>query len=226
MKKIALLLLALTVLASCDNPRSRRVKMTESQEDKYTNPGTGIDLNNPGTGTGNTTDGIIPSDATHCKFSTDGASGFESTSTHLGAYTLCQSSTNKDVFYFQIKTPPVASTGDVKVCFIPQTASGSLSVFVGSAICSAFVDPKSVGKITFVKNTGFSNATINSVIFFKDTSYYYLRPVTTSNGTLISFTRALQTTLKAYEACLYYKDVNMSLCNDFKSVGQYVIKNF
>lgn len=225
MKKIAFLLLALTVFTSCDNPRSRRVKMTSSTEDKYTNPGSGIDLNNPGTGT-DKTDSIIPSDATHCKFSTDGVNGFESTSTHLGAYTLCQSSTNKDVFYFQVKTPPVASTGDVKICLIPQSSSGSLSVFVGNAVCSAFVDPKSVSKITFVKNTGFSNAIINSVIFFKDTSYYYLKPVTTSNGTLVSFTRGLQTTLKAYEACLYYKDVNMSLCNDFKSVGQYVIKNF
>lgn len=225
MKKIALLLLALTVLASCDNPRSRRVKMTESQEDKYTNPGTGIDLNNPGTGT-DTTDSIVPSDATHCKFSKDGSSGFESTSTHLGAYTLCQSSTNKDVFYIQIKTPPVASTGDVKVCFIPQVITGETSFPVGKISCSLFPDPKSLAKITFAKNTGFSGAQINSVIFFKDTSYYYLKPVTTTNGTLISFTRGLQTTLKAYEACLYYKDVNMSLCNDFKSVGQYVIKNF
>lgn len=216
MKKITLLFLLLSVLAACDNPRSRRVKMTESTENAYTNDSdSGFNFNDSSSSGSTTTDSNIPSDATHCKFSSDGVSGFESTSTHLGAYTLCQSSTDKNVFYIQIKTPPVASTGDVNVCFIPQTTSGSTSIYVGNPMCSTFPDPKTVKKITFVKFTEYTNALINSVMFFKDTSYYY----STYGG--------YYKTLEAYGICMTYLAKGVTkYCENFKSVGQYVLKSF
>ena len=82
-------------------------------------------------------------------------------------------------------------------------------------MCGTFTDPKSEKKITFVKYTQYSSAIINSVIFFKDTSYYY--PV---------FNRYMMT-LDAYKTCMNMLAYGQtSYCESFKSVGQYVLKSF
>lgn len=216
-------LVLLLFVASCDSPRSKRSILTSSKNSLNT----GTDLSNVPT-TGNNTDPttptpttpttgsvVIPSDATHCKFSANGVDGFESTHSHIGSYTLCQSSTDKTVFYVQIKTPPVSSTGDVNVCFIPHTTSGSNSLYIGNPMCGSFTDPKGVKKITFVKYTQYSGALINSVMFFKDTSYYY--PM---YGRSVS-------TLDAYKDCMLRLNYGVSTyCTSFKNVGQYVLKTF
>lgn len=216
------ILALLLLITSCDSPRTKRSILTSSKNSLNT----GTDLTNVPT-TGNNTDTttdptkpatgsvVVPSDAAHCKFSADGVEGFESSSTHIGAYTLCQSSTDKTVFYVQIKTPPVSSTGDVKICFIPHTTSGSNSLYVGNPMCGSFSDPKGVKKITFVKYTQYSSALINSVMFFKDTSYYY--PMYGRNVS----------TLDAYKDCMYRLNYGVSTyCTSFKNVGQYVLKTF
>lgn len=220
MKKI-IVLLALSIMAtSCDSPRSQR-SVLGSSKSASTVAANGVSFGNSGTVTetvSDTTDSTastIPTDAKHCKFSTDGVNGFESTSSHLGSYTLCQSSSDKTVFYAQFKTPPVGSAGDVSVCFIPHTTASSTSIYVGNPMCGSFPNPKEVKKITFVKYTQYSDALINSVMFFKDTSYYY----PTFNRTMM--------TLDAYKQCMSYLAYgNSAYCTAFKGVNQYVLKNF
>lgn len=229
MKKTIALLSVLILIAACDNPRSQRTKYSSSQENSYSyspdNNGnsSGSDFSfsdgssdsGSNSGSTDTTNSIVPVDAKHCKFSSDGVNGFESSSTHIGAYTLCQSSTDKSVFYIQIKTPPVSSSGDTSVCFIPHTTSGSTSIYIGNPMCSTFPDPKSVKKITFVKYSQYTNALINSVMFFKDATYYY--PAAGKN----------MNTLAAYSQCMAALSVGNSLyCQSFRNVGQYVLKNF
>lgn len=216
MKKLIAPLILLLITTSCDSPRSQRSIISSSSSNGLTSGATtGTDLGTPTTVTDSTTSSVIPSDATHCKFSTDGVTGFASTSTHLGSYTLCQSSTDKTVFYAQFKTPPVGSNGDVSICFIPHTTSGSNSIYIGNPMCGTFTDPKSVKKITFVKYTAYSSALINNVMFFKDTYYYY--PMYGKNVM----------TLDAYKDCMYRLSLGVSTyCTSFKSVGQYVLQSF
>lgn len=220
MKKLIALVALLTLTASCDSPRSTRSLVSSKSSGSGTsNPitgSTGTDLSSTTTTTTQTAASNVPADASHCKFSTDGVNGFETTSTHLGSYTLCQSSTDKTVFYAQFKTPPVGSSGDVSICFIPHTTSGSNSIYVGNPMCGTFTDPKSVKKITFVKYTSYSSALINNVMFFKDTSYYYPAPY---NST--------QMTLNAYKICMNQLAYGVStFCQAYKNVGQYVMKSF
>jgi hypothetical protein len=224
MNKNLALFTILLVAVACDSPRAQRSTITSSTSNGSTTPAAnasnsgsnGVNLNPTTPTTTSTTATNIPADATHCKFSTDGINGFESTSTHLGSYSLCQSSSDKNVFYAQFKTPPVGSSGDVSVCFIPHTTSGSNSIYVGNPMCGTFNDPKSVKKITFVKYTSYSGALINNVMFFKDTSYYYPAPF-----------NANQLTLNAYKICMGQLAYGVtSFCESFKSVSQYVLKSF
>ncbi|NOT80684.1 MAG: hypothetical protein HOP07_16995 [Bacteriovoracaceae bacterium] len=226
MKIFLTLIVSALFLNSCDSPRTSR-SIISSNSNSLTpsnssginlTPGTGVTGTGTNTGTEGgttTTNPTAPEDAKHCKFSVDGSTGFESSSTHLGAYTLCQSSVDKTTFYAQFKTPPVTSAGDVSVCFIPHTTSGSNSIYIGNPMCGTFPDPKSVKKITFIKYSQYSSALINSVMFFKDSSFYY--PV---------FNRYMMT-LDAYKTCMSMLAYGQSAyCESFKSVGQYVMRTF
>ena len=230
MKKL-LLLTTLILITACDSPRSTRSLVTSKSgtSNSSSNPisgSTGTDLGSSTTTTTSTSSTNIPADATHCKFSTDGINGFESNSLHLGSYTLCQSSSDKSVFYAQFKTPPVGSSGDVSICFIPHTTSGSNSIYVGNPMCGSFTDPKSVKKISFVKYAAYSNALINNVMFFKDTSYYYGSPFPATYSPL-AVTNGNYKTLDAYKICMSQLSYNISsYCMTFKTVNQYVLKSF
>lgn len=223
-----LTLAILFALAACDAPRNQRA-LSSSSSSLSGNNTSGVDFSNnsgssgntgttTGSGSNTTTNTTVPTDASHCKFSTDGTSGFESTSSHLGDYTLCQSSTDKNNVYFQLKTPPTNANGDISVCLIPTTNNGSNSIYVGNPMCGYFKDPKSVRKISFIKYAAYSNATISGVMVFKDLSWYYAYP----------FNQYVMT-LDAYKTCmnmLAYPYYNSSYCTAFKNVGQYVYKQF
>lgn len=226
MKKLVLILLLLSALSACDSPRAQRSTYNNSSNGlgngygfDYTNPSNGSRTTNGSStdATATTSDPNIPEDAKHCKFSKDGVTGFESSSAHIGSYTLCQGK-DKNIFYFQIKTPPVGSSGDVSICFIPHTTSGTNSIYVGNPMCGIFTDPKAVKQISFVKYSQYTNALINSVMFFKDTSYFYPIPY-----------NSYMMTLDAYKLCMarlsapYY---NTQFCQIFKSVNQYVLRNY
>lgn len=228
--KIISTLAILFAIVACDAPRTQRA-LSSTSSNSLSGGSTGVNLGsssdsgsssgNSGSsssGSSNSTTSTIPSDASHCKFSTDGVNGFESTSSHIGEYSLCQSSSDKNSVYFQLKTPPSNANGDISVCLIPTTNSGSNSIYVGNPMCGYFKDPKSVRKITFIKYAAYSSATITGVIFFKDLSWYYGYP----------FNQYVMT-LDAYKTCmnmLAYPYYNSSYCTAFKNVGQYVYKQF
>lgn len=213
------MIISLATLTSCDSPRSQR-SLSSNSNSLNSGSTSAIDWTNnsgsnppPSTTTPAPVASNIPSDATHCKFASDGVTGFESTSSHLGEYTLCQSSTDKNVMYFQLKTPPTNGNGDISICLIPTTSNGTNSIYVGNPMCGYFKDPKAVRKITFIKYAQYSNATINGVMFFKDLSWYYY------NGYMM--------TLDAYKTCMNMLAMgNPAYCEKFKSVGQYVFKQF
>ncbi len=239
---LSLIIFAMSLATSCDSPRSQRALTGQSSSSVLTNNTNSnpINLDNSSnssngttntTGTSNTTSTTpsTPSDTSHCKISTDGTSNFESTSSHLGEYTLCQSSTDKDSFYFQLKIPPVNSRGDVSICLIPTTSTGNTSIYVGNPMCGLFKSSKELRKITFIKYAQYSNANINGVIFFKDLSWIY--PVFYLKDNYGSYRPMYNigiNTLDAYKTCMsMLSEIGNSVdCAYFKSLGQYVYKQF
>jgi hypothetical protein len=219
------LIIIIGILASaCDAPRANRAYVTSANtfstnNTTTTGTGTGTGTNTTGTGTTNTgTNNLnLPTDInSSCVFSTDGTNNYSQSSTHAGSYNLCKSTTNDNDFYFQIKTAPVDLSGNsVQLCFIPMTTSGTNSIYIGNPMCGQFTNTTTVKKISFVKYSTYSNATINGVMFFKDSSYYY----SAFNG--------YTNTLNAFQTCmnaLYYG--NTTYCNSFKTTGQYVFQGF
>jgi len=220
-KYIVLIFSIIFSLTSCDSPRSKRtIGSTNSLSGSmdWSNPGTNpsnpdAPPPSPPTTTTPTPASNIPTDATHCQFASDGVTGFKSTSTHLGEYTLCQSSTDKNIVYFQLKTPPKNNNNDISICFIPTTSVGTNSIYVGNPMCGYFNDPKSVRKITFIKYSQYSNANINGAIFFKDQSWWYYN--------------SYMMTLDAYITCMNMLAAgNSAYCTQFKNVNQYVYQQF
>lgn len=234
MKGPLFFLAVIFTLTSCDSPRDRRIVSSNSGIDmstvttgRTTIPGT---TDTTGTTPGTTptvpatTAPVIPADASHCHFATDGITGFDGPiSTHLGNYTLCQSSTDKNIMYFQIQNPPKTTTTpptDIQICFIPTMSSGTNSIYVGNPMCGVFNSATTVRKITFVKFPAYQNAVINGAIFFKDLAFNYPYP----------FNNYMQTmTLDAYRICMQAISTypyNPAYCQAFKQVNQYVYKQF
>lgn len=234
------------LLSSCDSPRSQRSLTSSSNSGLATPNAVPVNLNNSSTtttGTGTTTTpangtsttgtgtSAIPTDVNNCKFSSDGINGFDATSAHLGDYSLCKSTSDANLFYFQLKTPPTNNNGDVSVCLIPTSnvSSGSNSIYVGNPMCGYFKNPTSITKINFVKFSQYANATINGVIMFKDLSWSY--PVyyqyTYGYGYYPVYNNYINT-LDAYKLCMnMIADINNSTnCTYFKNAGQYVYKQF
>lgn len=221
-RQILLSFMLAAVLTGCDNPRSSRSYLTSSSStgtnfSTSTSATVTVTASATSTTTSTTSGSTFPTDVSStCTFSSDGTNNFTSTSTHAGSYTLCKSTTTDSKFYFQIKTPPTDSSGNsVQLCFVPMTTSGSNSIYVGNPMCGYFTSNTTIKSITFVKYSTYSSATINSVMFFKDTSYYY----SAFNGYVNTLT-AFQTCMNA----LYYG--NSTYCSSFKSVGQYVFQSF
>lgn len=215
--KLSIIAIALISLTACDAPRDRRSLFSSNSNSvtssSTTNTSTTTDST---TTTTTTTTSNFPTDVnSSCTFSSDGTSNFMTSSNHAGSYTMCKSTANDNVVYFQIKTPPTDTSGNsVQLCFIPMTTSNGSSIYIGNPMCGYFTTT-TVKKITFTKYSAYSNATMNAVMFFKDASYYY------------SAFNAYTNTLTAFQACmnaLYYG--NTTYCNSFKSTNQYVMQSF
>ncbi len=218
---LTIFITTIIIISGCDSPRDRRLSLSSNSNAVSagsSTTGTGTN-NNTGTGTGTTpttSTSNVPTDInSSCSFSTDGTSGFSESTNHVGQYNMCKSTANDNIVYFQIKTAPTDTSGNsVQLCFIPMTTSNGSSIYIGNPMCGYFTT-NTIKKITFTKYSAYSNAVINSVMFFKDTSYYY------------SAFGAYTNTLTAFQACmnaLYYG--NATYCNSFKSTGQYVLKSF
>jgi hypothetical protein len=216
-----ILTLTIIIISGCDSPRDRRLSLSSSTS--AVNAGSSTTGTNTNTGTTTTTttpstntSTNAPTDiSSNCSFSPDGTTSFTESTNHVGQYNMCKSTANDNIVYFQIKTAPSDTSGNsVQLCFIPMTTSNGSSIYIGNPMCGYFT-ANTIKKITFTKYSAYSNAAINSVMFFKDTSYYY------------SAFGAYTNTLTAFQACmnaLYYG--NATYCNSFKSTGQYVLKSF
>lgn len=216
--KIAFITLTMFTLFSCDAPRDRRALFSSSNNavtGSSSNGNSGTSTPTP-TPTSTTVANNFPTDvSSNCTFSADGTNNFMTTSNHVGAFSMCKSTANDNIVYFQIKNPPTdTANNSVQLCFIPMTTSNGNSIYIGNPMCGYF-NNTNVKKITFTKYSAYSNATMNAVMFFKDANYYY----SAFNG--------YTNTLTAFQACmnaLYYG--NTTYCNSFKATNQYVMTNF
>lgn len=212
----------LVLVSACDSPRTRKATATTSNSSSgYTfdrnNTSTGGTSSGGNTSTNTNTNSNLPSDAQHCTFSTDGEYNYAFQSSHITSYNVCKSSTDSNTFYVQIKEPNSNSQGysSVNICLIPMTTSNGNSIHVGNPQCGVFTDSKTIRKITFVKNSAYSSATINSVMIFKDLKYYYA-------GFGVNYPIS---TLQAYSTCMSYLNLygNSYYCNAFKSANYYTM---
>lgn len=208
----------LVLMAGCDSPRTRKASLTSSSNSSssgYTVDRNGTTTSDSSTSTGTNSD--LPSDAQHCTFSSDGQYNYSYQSSHVTSYNVCKSSTDSNTFYVQIKDPNSNSQGysSVNICLIPMTTSSGNSIHVGNPQCGVFNDSKTIRKITFVKNSAYSSATINSIMIFKDLKYYY-------PGYGVSYQIS---TLQAYSTCMSYLNLygNSYYCNAFKSANYYTM---
>lgn len=213
----------LLLFTACNEPRGQRKSSTEGGSfidfGPQSNGPTGNSGNESG---GSTTSGSqVPSEISHCQWSQDGVNGFSDTSSHLGSYTLCQSSTTETEIYIQIKTPIT----DSALCFIPtnSTSSGA-SRYIGEVRCLNATDSKKIYKVTLVKNrpsppggASFSQYPLNSVMVMKDKAYFFPAP-------FYVYQLAPDAYIKCSTFLDYYQDP--SYCDAFKQVGQYVFKVF
>lgn len=221
-----LLISLLSFLAGCDSPRTRKVTANAANSSNSSS-GYTFDRNDTGSNTGTTTGGSnssgsssnsnLPTDAKHCTFSSDGQNNYSYQSSHITSYNICKSSTDNNTFYVQIKEPNSNSQGasSVNICLIPMTQSSGKSIHVGNPQCGAFTDSKTIRKITFVKSSAYSSATINSIMVFKDLKYYY-------PGFGVTYSIS---TLQAYSTCMSYLNLygNSYYCEAFKSANYYTL---
>lgn len=221
MKMISLTLLMTLTLVSCDTARDRRTAYSSNTYDT-----TGSYITNPTSSTGtvtvggtdsttddSSTESTIPSEIAHCTWSEDGVSGFSESHTHLGEYTICQSTNKKDV-WIQVKTPIT----DSQVCIIPTHNSGSSSLYIGEPRCLMISDSKTIYKVTLYTNrTGYTNFSITGAMVMKDKAYFYPAP-------FYQYVLSPDAYIYCSQFLDQYKD--SSYCTAFKSVGQYVFKVF
>ena len=223
MKKSSILLLISLMIASCDAPRDRRtayssnsydpssgfIQTPSSPSETVTSGGSDSDSED----SGDESESTIPDEIKHCSWSADGSTGFAESHTHLGEYTVCQSTNKKDV-WIQVKTPIT----DSQVCIIPTHNSGSSSVYIGEPRCLMISDNKKIYKVTLYTNrTGYTNFSITGAMVLKDKAYFYPSP-------FYQYVLSPDAYIYCSQFLDQYKD--SSYCNAFKSVGQYVYKVF
>ncbi|ATH08103.1 hypothetical protein BIY24_09120 [Halobacteriovorax marinus] len=226
MKKCSLLLLLSLFIASCDAPRDRRTAYSSNSYDQsqgyynlpnsngtVTTGGSDSSSDDSSDDSDDASDSTIPTEIQHCSWSSDGVNGFAESSSHLGQYTLCQSTNKKDV-WIQVKTPIT----DSQVCIIPTHNSGSASVYIGEPRCLMISDSKKIYKVTLYTNrTGYTNFSITGAMVMKDKAYFYPSP-------FYQYVLSPDAYIYCSQFLDQYKD--SSYCNAFKSVGQYVYKVF
>lgn len=230
--KITYLAIIITTLTSCfEQPRDRRaVSSTRDTSNPYLNnrpsgsvalPSKDNDNNDRDKDSGEVVnegpnmDEIIPQEIKHCNWSADGQTGFENSSnSHLGAHTICQSQNSEVDIYIQLKSP----VSDAQICLIPTYNSGSSSIYIGEPRCLMVNDNKRIYKVKLLKNRqGYSSFNITGVMAMKDKAFFYPPPF---------YQHVLSP--DAYLFCSQFLDQygDDSYCQSFKSVGQYVYKQF
>lgn len=218
MKKIIILLLMVSFFSGCnESTRDRRLAYATSGTTNASQYGANFTTTTSGGSTSTTVTPTptsnIPSDASHCKWSTDGITGYERQSYHLGDYTLCQSKTDETKIYIQLKNIP-----EKQVCIIPTSSNSSSSVYIGEPRCLMITSNTAIYPVTLLKNrTNFTNYPLNSVMMMKDLiPYVYGYPYNRSYYAVDAY-------LECYRM-LNYGDSRY--CQAFNALGQHVFHQF
>lgn len=241
---LCLVLIVSWVLTSCmDSPRNKRNAEDKKTSNAFTTPPayprTYVDDSDDdssdstsGDSSSTTNTGNVPTEISHCSWSADGSSGFQSTSSDLGAYTLCQSSTNELDVYLQVQSPVT----DAQLCIIPTYFNGTQSIYIGEPRCLRPINRANRYKITLLKNRpGYYNFNINSVMMMKDKrDYYYTNQGTWDSRIWATLNNrswgSLQPmfSIDAYLHCSNILDIaNVSVyCVAFKNKGNYTFHAF
>lgn len=235
MKKL-LLFISLMILSACDAPQTRSNRPGDYSPNSTfdsTGSGSGVVVGQADDRGGvplvdkseesseneestNSTDNTptVPDNIKHCKWSFDGSNGYQYTSTLLGNFTVCKSSTTETDIYVQAST---AITSE-RLCLFPATSNNSKTVFIGEATCQFLPDPKKAYKFKLYKNrTNFQSYPITGVMMVFHKVYNFPYP----------YSRAMSA-VEAYIDCSLQQDLygDSRYCQAFKSVGQYVFKSF
>ena len=112
----------------------------------------------------------VNSDNENCNWSEDAISNFEFSTELLGNFNLCRSSSNPNLIYFQIKTPP---TNDI--CFIPTNEDqGGGTHYLGSAQCIVAKNSNQIFSIEMIKNRqGFYYKELSGVMIMLNANYEF-----------------------------------------------------
>ncbi|MCK5072680.1 MAG: hypothetical protein KAQ98_04585 [Bacteriovoracaceae bacterium] len=179
MKTILFIVLAIA-LVSCVETRNRRATI----DSKSINPISESTRNDippaistpPSSGDELLIDGgtlKVPEEIAHCSWSSDGERNFKTTTTHLGEYNICQGKNNELDIYVQLKTPPP----NIQTCMIPVYDTDNKVIYIGEPRCFHATDPKTVYKVTVLKNrSGYSSFDITGVLIMLDVPYYFSSP--------------------------------------------------
>lgn len=214
MKKL-IFMTSIFALASCVEPRETRSIYDTSSTSSSSSSSESIDIDDSSSSSNASAN--IPSEISHCTWSLDGSTGFNNTSnSHIGANTVCQSRSNEAHIYVQVKTPDTNS----RICVIPTSEVSGNAIFLGAAQCKYINSSGTIAKFTLSKNRDYGryqNFSINSVMIMKEATYTYPDPF---DRELISY--------DAYFMCSINIDLynDRTYCDAFKSVGEYFYKSF
>ncbi len=214
--KMVVSLFTVLALLGCEAPRSRRTVRSLGQNSDSLNKATpaitddGISLAS-GEVSGATSENYIPEEIRHCKWSSDGQTGFADNHYHLGEYTVCQSNTNEKKIYIQVKNPMSTE----RLCIYPTTNSGSESWYIGPAKCVHLYEAKKIYTLEMVVESYYQQRPLTGVMMMKDLSHHYPFPFD-------SYQAVRATT--AYQECIRRSQASIPdprYCQAFVQVGQY-----
>lgn len=216
MLKIMLLsffLFLIILISSCDTPRDRRTafknstnKYSESYS-AYTGRGEGDDPS-PTKTTSQTT---IPADAS-CSFSHDGTDGYASSHSHIGKFTICQSSTDNKKIYVQLQSKIT------DLCLIPTYNQDSSSIYIGEPRCFSSSDSTNITTVDILVNRiNFEGYKVTGLMVMKDQMLFLDSP----------FYQNIMS-VDAYLYCMRHLDTtgDPSYCIAFTKKGEYLYHPF
>lgn len=232
------------LIVSCDMPRPSKRRLEDTSnfstvnfDNTPTNTSgttTGSSNNNSGetTSEGGTSETLsnvdIPSDATHCTWSTNGTDNYRYSHTIVGKYNLCRSQNSNNTVYLQLQN---AVASGARLCFIPVTriGIGDDTTYIGNPHCGYFYESHKIYNLSFtITRTSQSNQSphIDGFIIVKDESAAYPAPypLMTPYGYPQAGQGASMYHHQAYYSCIDALEIyrTTAYCQAFESVGQFV----
>mgnify|MGYP007063383099 CR=1 FL=1 len=231
--KTTFIVLFLSIMYSCEKPRSRRPTTLEDSKERFsyspsyempqsintnqidTNDKGFDDKNNSDNSSTSSTENVsIPQEISHCTWNLDGKTKLQYNHQIIGDYTLCQASNDESTIWIQVSNPIT----DSALCFVPVTSDNNNSTYVGEPRCTYIYEQSKVYPIKLYKNrSGYYSYPINGVMVMKDKPVYFPQPFNMPK--LVP---------DAYIFCMEYlaRTGDGGYCESFDSAGQYINHQF